>query len=1235
MSKNITKIITTIMLLIAGIALIAIPSEAKNLGNSSKATIAVRRTDDYDLHLSGNSNGTPDDTFCVQEGAHVNTGNVYNVKNRIEIDGLDSVVYQGNTNKKVREVKDNINNGIMAWIIAQNDTGSNHVKGNQYYSSKQKAIYGFFRTWKNANGLTKYKTNGGNYANASWVKKGREYAQECNKEEKASIENKTDSKKVKTESYGEYIKVGPFKWEYTGNLTEVKVINQDGKEISAKLAKYKGKKLETIDNISQIKSGKNFYVLIKNDTGATSIQVTGKAEQTKDRYTATIWTLSHKYKENGQLKEGQNIITTISDKKQTSSEDDVKTEPVELYIDLSGYVWSDEIFGKGSTRNEQYKEGEADENDKAVDGIVVYLKDKNGNVVATTTTKEQGLYDEINGGEYKFKNVPIAKLSEYYVEFEYDGLTYINVGKNLDKNNGSKAVEAKNARDNMNKAFSEITGSTNISTIDSKVYASTKEASYSLKDAYTKQGGTEIRYVNLGLISREQPKYGLDKDLSSVDLTINGYGHTYKYDRNEINNKNFVKDANGFNVGVKFGREDKIGSYYRAIYKSDVDYTAEASKELQTYLTYRIELENYSTSLTGRINSIIEYYDQRYEEVKAYKLENVNGQEQKVELTVTQEDKDKYKNIGYSKAIIDTSSIQIGSLNSASIFVQFKLSKEAMLDLLNNITMEGSKDVLLRNVAEINSYTTLDSNGNVYAGYDKDSTPGNAVPGDESTYEDDTGSAPTLKLQYEDNRTLTGKVFLDSTTGELKTGEVRQGDGIYNEGEKGIGGVTVKLVESNGSIEIPETTTDENGDFTFSGFIPGDYTIVYTWGDDNYTVQNYKGTVYDSSRNQSDKNWYKVDADTRKTDAIDNYNVEQEAPKGSRVQIDEEMKNNNYETNNKLTRTKMDSTTPTMGIGIEETADGNTKYGITSIETETDGDKFVPKGFGIKNVDFGIVERARQDMSLTKRVATMKVTLANGQVIADLKVDENGKISGQRDHITYMKPSNSNSKDGFIKLELDNELLQGTIIEVGYEIKATNNSEKDYISENFYKYGMVEGELVTITPSAIIDYLDNNWAFDSDKNTGWEVKTLEEIQNDKLVADVVYNNEKSNINSKTILYTENLKNENIEPTKSASTMLNVSKTLATTDEINLDNEVESIQVDKKGGSKLTTIPGNYVPGSTEHEKDDSVAETTIVTPSTGNNLAFLVPITVGIVALAILGGGVVLIKKKVLNKDKK
>ena len=439
------------------------------------------------------------------------------------------------------------------------------------------------------------------------------------------------------------------------------------------------------------------------------------------------------------------------------------------------------------------------------------------------------------------------------------------------------------------------------------------------------------------------------------------------------------------------------------------------------------------------------------------------------------------------------------------------------------------------------------------------------------------------------------------------TGKIRQGSGIYEDGETGIAEVEVTLTENTGSGKVYTAKTDSNGDFYISGYIPGDYTLTYTWGDQTYTVQNYKGTVYNKDRDQNNKQWFKQDVDTRYTDAIDNYET--------RLKIDEELKH--IENSSATTIDKMNSTTPTMGIGVE----------YENSYTASAGDRYTYK---INNIDFGIVERARQDLGLTKKVRTLKITLANGQVVTDLRVEDDGKITGQKQGVTYMKPSdNTEPENGFIRVELDNELIQGATLEVGYDFIATNNSELDYLSENFYKYGIIEGEVVKISGTGIIDYLDKDWAFDDTKNAGWETKTLDEVKD--LLEENVYESETSTINDKTILYTDNLKDKLIEPTKSESTTLNVSKILTTSEDISLDNETELVEVDKTGGSDLISTPGNYVPGSGSQESDDGMAETVIVTPATGANLSYILPILLGIVGLITIGTGIVFIRKKVLR----
>lgn len=1202
----------------------------------------------------------------------------------------------------------------------------------------QNAIWNYLGTWRSEVGYKHgikqdFVNNSKGNFNTSIETEAEEYANNYKNGNLTQIADKTDKSKIKVTQYTEgneqYLRVGPFKYEFPEKLSEINVITDKNSKIEIKCfeKRINDNQYSKYSNINQIKSENEFYISVKMPTDGTSQikKITVKGKANVKHVTIKFWEstsmsqqnlLQYNYsneeidinqtfdydirilgnlkvikvnKDNTKIKlkgvgfyvqnkdtkkwvKVENDTVSYTDKKEDATEFITdkngeitiknlvvgtyvayetknpnygyeiikegqeksitvdKTAELQIpnpqkYIKLSGYVWVDEDYveNKKSKRNHLYKDNDYDSNDILLDGITVRLIDKTtGNVVKEAKTS--------NGGKYLFTDVLVDDLEKYYIEFEYDGLTYTNVIPHIDRDNGSKAAENSSVRDEFNKRFSVIEGSTesnkgitkdsagnpkydlnynidknkHTSTLNNTglypITANTNETGYVIKDHFT-PGQEEIKYINLGLYEREQPDIALIKDLYNVNVAINGYNHIYEY-ANRFNNQGEYGD--GFNVGVKFGNKYGNMSYTRAIYEADKEYTSsDKSKELKVYVTYKISMKNESSNLQVQVNNIVDYYDSNYTLIKTG-----TGIDEKGNVTgdISNSGSQSY-NDKYQKVIINTNS-KIEHNKSADVYVQFELNRDAVLKILND--KEN-----LDNVVEINSYSVFDTDGKVYAGIDTDSNPGNAVPGDKTTYEDDTDSAPGLKLVVADKaREMTGKVFLDSTSNELKTGEVRQGDGMYTDGEKGIKDVKVTLKENIESGKVYEATTDENGDFYISGYIPGDYTLTYTWGDKEYTVQNYKGTVYDKNRydaNVTNKEWYKTDVDTRYTDAIDNYNT--------REKIDDEI----AEVTNKTATTidKMDSTTPTMGISVEYTT-------TTTIEPTTD--KFKSPDFKIENIDFGIVERARQDLALRKRVNTFKVTLANGQVIADMTIDEKGNITGERNHVTYMGPSSTTTpKNGLVKLELDNELIQGATVEVEYEIKVTNNSELDYVSEDFYKYGIKSGNEVTITPTSIIDYLDKNWGFEAEKNKEWTVKSLDEIKN--IVAKEVYENEDSTIADKTILYTESLKGQKLKPTESATVNLNVSKVLSNSDEISLDNESEITELTKDGGSKLISTPGNYIPGQEEtKESDESIAETVIVTPSTGANLEFIVPIMIGVISLVILGAGVVIIKKKTL-----
>ena len=896
------------------------------------------------------------------------------------------------------------------------------------------------------------------------------------------------------------------------------------------------------------------------------------------------------------------------------------------YIDLSGYIWKDMYQGKQTTRNDLYKDDNYDTTDEAFNGITVRLKDNDGNTLKETKSAEIGLYSEIDGGEYKFEDIEITKLGDYYIEFEYDGLIYQSVAININKNNGSKSTD-KVEREILDKNFTIVnaTGENKVD-VNNKytigytatqdhvakindsssctLHANTKDANYTITytDADYREGKTEIRYINLGLYEKPQADLAIAHDLDNINVGVNGYWHIYKYGKRLNASGEIPDNSDSWNIGVKF-KNRFTQTYNRAIYDADVNYqTEDKSKELQVYLTYKIAIRNESSYLT-KANSVVDYFDNRYELVAAGT--GIDGQNN-ITGNLSIASNGKY-NDEYNKAIIDTNSV-VKSGESNYIYVQYKLNREAVLQILNN------KETLYSTV-EINSYTVYkDNNGNTVAAIDRDSVPGNAKIENINTFEDDTDSAPSIQLELKDDRKITGIVFVDSTTGELKTGEIRQGNGQFDNGENTVSGVKVTLHELNNSIGDIETTTDANGNYEFTGYIPGQYTITYTWGDKDYKVQYYKGTVYDSSRDQNNKEWYKDAVDTRKTDAIDNYDerkaIDKEVANITNHTVGEEVSKAYNGEQSAITITKMNSVTPTMEFGVE--------YETTITDGTADKVEFI-----VKNVDFGIVERARQKLDLQKRVSTFKVTLANGQVLADAKVTEDGKLEGTTNHMTYMGPSTSGN--GYVKLETDDELIEGATLNITYQIKAINQSEVDYMSENYYKYGIKEGNIATLTPSAVIDYLDKNLGFedndnkDESGNSIWQQISKVKLQEFK--AQKV--NDGGYLDNKKILYTDKIAKP-IKPGDTKTVDLKVSKLLSSSTDMTFNNDAEVAKITSNDGQNPPVVPPTYPPVVS--------AEDSIVVPSTGANMNYAFPTIVGIVSLVILGIGVFVIKKKIIEK---
>ena len=858
-----------------------------------------------------------------------------------------------------------------------------------------------------------------------------------------------------------------------------------------------------------------------------------------------------------------------------------------------------------------------------------------------------------------------------------------------------------------------------VSTNNLEITATTDAAGYTIP--FTRGSGeSEVKNINLGIYKRRQADLALQKELDQVKVEIQGYGHIYKYgsgyntsDPNEV--------ANSWNLGVRFENPYK-NVYKRPIYRADAEYESDDdSKELKVAVTYKITLANQET-LTAKVNRIVDYFDARYT-VKGVGT-GVNEQDGSITnpLQYTESNyNDKYKKVDiYANTLVGESgeNTTAEKVTQQSIYIQFDLSRQNIINMLNEGSIYNNDenalenaDKNLKNTAEIASFTTYsDANGTtLYAAVDKDSIPGNATVEQYNTYEDDTDKASTLAIVIANAREVSGTVFEDlRDENKLNTQNEVEGDSVYDPAtENAIGGVTVQLVEvdasgnptdtvakvfdeqvvnDDGSLgawtdATAESVTNSQGNYTISGFVPGRYAIRFTWGDGSYRiinglqgdayesmVENYKSTTIDYDRYQSEAGNSKFYRDVsqsgvRNSHAIDNIDT--------RKQIDDAFKTYSFKSSTDITQ--MTSTTPTLEFNVEYDDNDLMSIDLDRIENRI--------AFAINNMDFGIIRRPDQNVNLVKTVSEMQLVLANGQTLVNAQVDANGNLTGQTNYTTYLPPTKQNGltvDNGYLKVEMDTNLIQGSTVRLKYTLTAENSSQADYVDDTYgyYRFGdsyytkavgedRKDTDVVTISPSRIIDYLDSSCTYEPSDPTNieyrWQEISVDDLQNGSIVASNVIDSIRNgtfdtgnvdgsgasiteDLDNMQIFSTDYLNNANLKPiyfkgntllsAESGSVQMVVTKILSEAEDTNFQNQAEIVEITKPGGGKFVPTPGNYVPSKVQKETDDATSQEVTVVPSTGGDKNYVLPISVGLVAFVVLGLGVILIKKKVIDPRK-
>lgn len=564
--------------------------------------------------------------------------------------------------------------------------------------------------------------------------------------------------------------------------------------------------------------------------------------------------------------------------------------------------------------------------------------------------------------------------------------------------------------------------------------------------------------------------------------------------------------------------------------------------------------------------------------------------------------------------------------------------------------------------------------------------------------EDDTDIAPSLLLSKEnEERILSGNVWEDTDADNGSGADnFRLGDGKRGDNEKGVANVKVELHKVNADGSVADTPTTlykvnadgttqtkqaiaySNGDGYYSfgekdgySVVTDTYIIKFVYGagiatesgtitsaidGSNINARDYKSTIiaegtelYKVYKGTSNSEEWHLNLEKGRSIAVDQ--IEQ------RVAI-KDLQYSNFETPisieaySKPFKAQVEND-PSAEKASEVEASGETKFGKE-----------------LNVFDFGIIERAREDIFVDKTISHIKITLANGQELV------NG--NPYADKLSYVKTMGfgqkitngslaRNALDKQMLIEMDAELVQGATMEVEYVLTVRNNSEKDYdyylgdtaetydatkLRTEYYYFGTNnEGSTeVTSSVNEVVDYVDSELIYEFDDSTLWQKKTADDLrtEGEEKVNELTSKELKDN---KYVAYVTEQFN-NLKPGETKTVTAKATRVLANKDENVYENHLEILKIDAKTarttkatGEDKEYKMGNYVP-STEtrkvstssnleqaglHEQDDDRVRI-IITPPTGATNNIMIYIVIALVTLVAVAGTIILIKRKAFNK---
>ncbi len=225
--------------------------------------------------------------------------------------------------------------------------------------------------------------------------------------------------------------------------------------------------------------------------------------------------------------------------------------------------------------------------------------------------------------------------------------------------------------------------------------------------------------------------------------------------------------------------------------------------------------------------------------------------------------------------------------------------------------------------------------------------------------------------------------------------------------------------------------------------------------------------------------------------------------------------------------TRMFAETPIMQIEIEDPRTlekpSNDLYQEKVEKAADKKQKVEQHRYTIKNINFGLEERANTDIKLEKYIESISM-IKSGEVIFSATLLENGEVikedtnAAHLDKLTYLSHEKAGLvQQGFYAIAVEDDYLNDLTLKITYKIKLRNISEVDFTGKlaNLYRAEEIVDKATIVPTDKLTENIISNMA--SDEGVASNTTLTEIMKNDANLKDIVTgDNISTNANEDTI-----------------------------------------------------------------------------------------------------------------------